>query len=620
MSVKLSVIIAAFRPGGAFSRVVESLDAQTLPQDEFEVLVVDDGSGDDTLQLLAQVADARSNWRVVSIENSGWPSKPRNLGIQLARGEYLLFMDHDDSLYASALGDAYAYARRCAADVLSPKESKTDDPWWGLDAGLANIPDVAAAGGIKLIKPLVPHKLYRREFVLQHGLTFPEGRRMLWEDVYFNVSAYRRAATVAAQVDSPFYVWHSSSTNNSKSYGAGDREYWDRLDDLYAFLVDELPGAEHRDDRRELILTQYRNRTLRRAVQSLTMSPEQRAEGVRRAQEQAERYLEPGWEESLAPLQRTQSRLLRAGHLRALHDLDRSESSIKATVSATGVSWRDGVLHVDVEAAIGSAGGRAFTQREGRVIRRLPDDVQAVVGDYLDVTDLAGRSALRAIIRSRTGWVSWALPVEQSEAGFSEGSLWRRGVLTLDPRVVEGGHALGPSVWDAHVGLSFQGRRRSARVRVGEVNLPALVHGAGYSVYRNKKGFLSIDSAQSLRSLLMDGRPTVAGSEAKESSVRLPLANMHVAGDTQLVAGVTLRAAQAKRQRLLEFLGVRRAAAVFHVEARLVGANGQGHVVVDAPAERGTYELVDPTRKVGGTGVKVEVTDEGVRVLGGRRA
>ena len=53
---KVSVIIASYCPGGGLNRVIDSLDAQTLPQDEFEVIFVDDGSPDDTYARLEQIA------------------------------------------------------------------------------------------------------------------------------------------------------------------------------------------------------------------------------------------------------------------------------------------------------------------------------------------------------------------------------------------------------------------------------------------------------------------------------------------------------------------------------------------------------------------------------------
>ena len=75
---KISVVVAAYCPGPAIHRVIDSLDAQTLPQSEFETIIVDDGSPDDTFEQLQALAATRPNLTVTRIENSGWPSRPRN--------------------------------------------------------------------------------------------------------------------------------------------------------------------------------------------------------------------------------------------------------------------------------------------------------------------------------------------------------------------------------------------------------------------------------------------------------------------------------------------------------------------------------------------------------------
>ena len=123
----ISVIVPTYRPGDGIDRVVTSLDAQTLPQDRFEVILIDDGSPDDTLQRLQVLAATRPNYRVERIENSGWPSRPRNVATRLARGDYVLYMDHDDSLYPDGLRRAHEYAAAAGLDGVVAK--RTDAPY-----------------------------------------------------------------------------------------------------------------------------------------------------------------------------------------------------------------------------------------------------------------------------------------------------------------------------------------------------------------------------------------------------------------------------------------------------------------------------------------------------------
>src|SRR5919205_265381 len=83
---------------------------QTLPADEYEAIFVDDGSTDDTPARLDALAAEHPHVRVEHIPNSGWPGKPRNVGIELARGEFVYFVDNDDWLGREALERLYSRA------------------------------------------------------------------------------------------------------------------------------------------------------------------------------------------------------------------------------------------------------------------------------------------------------------------------------------------------------------------------------------------------------------------------------------------------------------------------------------------------------------------------------
>src|SRR5712671_6437213 len=97
-SLQFSVIIPAYNRGEAIRTAIASVLAQRGC--EFEVVVVDDGSSDDTLAVVEHLDDARL--RSISQPNRG-PSAARNEGAKIARGEYLVFLDSDDELVANAL-------------------------------------------------------------------------------------------------------------------------------------------------------------------------------------------------------------------------------------------------------------------------------------------------------------------------------------------------------------------------------------------------------------------------------------------------------------------------------------------------------------------------------------
>ena len=105
----ISVIVPAHNIGKWLPRSLDSLLAQTHP--DMEIIVVDDGSSDETAQVLAEYSEKYPNIRAISKENGGVTSA-RLLGVAEAAGEWIAFMDGDDyvepQMYARLLENAKA--------------------------------------------------------------------------------------------------------------------------------------------------------------------------------------------------------------------------------------------------------------------------------------------------------------------------------------------------------------------------------------------------------------------------------------------------------------------------------------------------------------------------------
>lgn len=89
---KISVIIPTYNRAATIERAVRSVLAQTYPADE--IIVVDDGSTDETEQLVRAIGDERIVYH--KLGQNGGVSAARNIGAQLATGEWLAFQDSDD--------------------------------------------------------------------------------------------------------------------------------------------------------------------------------------------------------------------------------------------------------------------------------------------------------------------------------------------------------------------------------------------------------------------------------------------------------------------------------------------------------------------------------------------
>ena len=99
MKRKVSVIIPTYNREATLKRAVESVLNQTYT--DFELIIVDDGSTDNTRQLVENIHDDRITYYYVKI-NSG-AAAARNYGIERAEGEYIAFQDSDDYWHSDKL-------------------------------------------------------------------------------------------------------------------------------------------------------------------------------------------------------------------------------------------------------------------------------------------------------------------------------------------------------------------------------------------------------------------------------------------------------------------------------------------------------------------------------------
>ncbi|HPT62626.1 MAG TPA: glycosyltransferase family 2 protein [Bacillota bacterium] len=114
-TIKYSIIIPAFNAAPYLSRCLDSILGQPYP--DFEVIVVNDGSTDETLQILYDYARYHSNLVVLSQRNAG-PGAARELGIKHASGDYIMFSDADDYWELDFLRGIDTYIKKRSPDIL----------------------------------------------------------------------------------------------------------------------------------------------------------------------------------------------------------------------------------------------------------------------------------------------------------------------------------------------------------------------------------------------------------------------------------------------------------------------------------------------------------------------
>jgi glycosyltransferase involved in cell wall biosynthesis len=120
---RFSVVIPTYNRADALQKTLSSVLAQTFS--DFEVLVVDDGSTDDTKSIVDAFNDPRVTYLFIS--NSGGPATPRNVGMRAANAEWIAFLDSDDLWYPTKLETLANSISECAdVDAISNDEVVRD--------------------------------------------------------------------------------------------------------------------------------------------------------------------------------------------------------------------------------------------------------------------------------------------------------------------------------------------------------------------------------------------------------------------------------------------------------------------------------------------------------------
>ncbi|QTX05240.1 glycosyltransferase family 2 protein [Agromyces archimandritae] len=630
--LKVSVIVPTYRSGDGLDRLIASLERQSMPAEEFEVLLVDDGSPDDTFERIERIAATRPNVHASRIEASGWPSRPRNTALDVARGEYVVFLDHDDELATDGLRAAYELATRTGADVVSGKESHTKLLGWALTVYTENRDNVLDPLDPPAVMPMNPHKMYRRALLEEHGIRFPErgraGGRPIWEDIHFNIDVYAHARVLPLLADTAFYRWVHDGTNTSTDGYESDREeYWTELWALIAHIREALA---HRPELRDwLLLVQYRSRILGFA-RSATFDGDQFRDAEARLLAAVDDLLTPELEAGLSLAQRAETHLARAGRFDLVRELAEVDRGVAGEAGLDDLRWEGGRLVVSATAVWSRPGGGVagpLLRRtgEGRVVRDLPERLGAALpAELIDVTDELPATSAHIGIRDESDSSVWLLPTTMrpqqavDAAGTVTMTVRERCELDVDRGVF--GRRLHDGMWTVNSSVSLLSLVNHRGIAYRGPALPALVSGRLVVAFANRWGRLALDVGGAEHRLFAVSRPDLAGARAERvaGGIRLevPLRGLAAGGEETRLAGEVeaVRADAGGRRGRPAADGAARPG--IHGTAEIVGDARGGRLVARLPRlRRGTYRLRLSSETAPG---REETVELGLQVARGR--
>ena len=244
IDIKISVVMPIYNAADFLRAALDSVISQTLK--EIEIICVDDGSTDNSLEIIKEYQKNDERVRIVTETNAG-PALARNNGIRRVRGEYIAFLDADDFFESTMLEEMYKEAKKndldiviCDYDVYNNKKSTFTKP------SPADHEEIVVAGGVtsKSDHPncifsctnlSAWNKLFKTSFVVDKNLAFLEEVKM-YEDVYFMVTALSLAERVGKV--NKLFLHHRvhSEQSRAKSF----RKYYSQVPVIYESIKEFL--------------------------------------------------------------------------------------------------------------------------------------------------------------------------------------------------------------------------------------------------------------------------------------------------------------------------------------------------------------------------------------------
>ncbi|MDD7887613.1 glycosyltransferase [Flavivirga sp. 57AJ16] len=218
--MKLSIVIPVYNVEDYISRCIDSLLNQNLNTDDYEIIIVDDGSTDSSIAIAKKYQSKYRNIIIFNQENQG-VGAARNKGIDLAKGDYIYFIDPDDYLANNVLKTILNVTKTYNQDILTfqskaTTSSKNNNP----SSVIKQFYNIKKVDGISYIannafKNEIWWYVINREFLLKSKIRFIEGRWM--EDAIFTASLFLKANSMShIPVDAHRHVEVPNSAMTSK--------------------------------------------------------------------------------------------------------------------------------------------------------------------------------------------------------------------------------------------------------------------------------------------------------------------------------------------------------------------------------------------------------------------
>jgi glycosyltransferase involved in cell wall biosynthesis len=466
----VTIIVAAFDAMPYVTRCISSVFDQTLGMDRIEIIAIDDGSTDSTGAELGRLAAECPTMHVVHQENSGSPAKPRNVGLGLATGRFVFFLDADDYLGPEAMERMVGAADANGSDMVLGRLVGVGGRKAPRSIFRVNQPR-ADLFKSRVYWSLNPMKLFRREHLENLGLRFATD--LPWgEDMPFVTESYLNASVISivADYDCVYLTYRDDGNNFTKRItSAGSRL---ACPTRMLEMIEKYVGPGRKRDYLMTRIFQLEVINILPRLAAETDPVAQRA-GFETVKSWADRWYTKPIAYRLSPLHRIAINLMRRGMLEETLALFPEWPPSKPwnvivdgeRVFADYPYFRDPALAVPDDCYEITRRLKAHCHIDA-VTRR--DGVATITGyGFIDMIETVGMQ-VHAVLRRRGGGAEYAVQAALlPRLGFGTEE-WNRKILRensgfevrLDPSTAAGGQALPAGTWDLALRVASEGVTR----------------------------------------------------------------------------------------------------------------------------------------------------------------
>ncbi len=216
--IKLSFIVPIYNAEPYLERCIQTLYMQDLSEDDFEIIMVNDGSTDNSFDIAQKIANKHKNIKVFTQENQG-SSVARNVALDNATGKFVSFVDSDDYLIPYTLKNVIEIAEKEQTEICSFKLMMQYSSYDKIGSD-QKISKMSVMSGEDAIKQGIKFwsvccSIFSLEFLNRHNLRFKKG--IISQDSEFNMRAYPSAERVIFTDFTCYYYYNNTiSTTQSK--------------------------------------------------------------------------------------------------------------------------------------------------------------------------------------------------------------------------------------------------------------------------------------------------------------------------------------------------------------------------------------------------------------------